>query len=89
MNRTILSQSLSFKDWLQHKIGYQFRTSKDVESRLKRCRKYTDIEAEDDIEKLLFEMSQNPDFQKLKSPVKSQLRKSLRLYKQYQEEKNS
>lgn len=69
-----------FKKWLMQKNKYTDATIKDILSRLRRANNILTFQ-NDDI--YLFKLNQCEEFQKTSVFVKSQIRRSVRLYFQY------
>lgn len=78
-----------FDEWLRKNLGYTDRSARDTRSRVKRASKYIDLTKNVSKEELIFTMTQHPDFRKLTTSVKSQLKRSVKLYLQFLNEKNS
>lgn len=73
-----------FKDWLIDEFGLKEESASDVESRLKRAGKFVDLCKEETAEYIIFEMTQNKEFQKLNKSVQSQLKRAVKLNAEYQ-----
>lgn len=73
----------NFNDWLIKKFKYEERSAKDVRSRVKRARKLVDITEQLSDEELIFKLSQHPSFKDLSTSVKSQLKRGVKLYREY------
>ncbi len=69
-----------FKKWLISKNKYTDATIKDMVSRLRRANNILIFENEDIY---LFKLNKCVEFQKVSVTVKSQIRRSVRLYFQY------
>ena len=72
-----------FKKWLTEKNKYTDASIKDIVSRLRRANNILIFENEDIY---LFRLDQCKEFQKASVSVKSQIRRSVRLYFQYLKE---
>lgn len=72
-----------FKKWLIQKNKYTDASIKDIVSRLRRADSILTFRNEDIY---LFRLNQCGEFQKASVSVKSQIRRSVRLYFQYLEE---
>ncbi len=72
-----------FKKWLVKKNKYTDASIKDIVSRLRRANNILNFQNEDIY---LFRLNQCEEFQKASVTVKSQIRRSVRLYFQYLEE---
>lgn len=76
---------VQFKQWLIHNKGLSDRSSNDVISRLKRvCKILNRSEISSDTVSAL---NQSSNFKALSTSVKSQLRRSIKLYEEYLSEK--
>lgn len=69
-----------FKEWLIEKKQYTDASIKDIVSRLRRANNILTFQNED---VYLFKLNQCEEFQKVSISVKSQIRRSVRLYFQY------
>lgn len=75
---------MDFKEWLKCEKKYTDRSASDILSRIKRVRKILNIKTvEENSEKILEE---HDKFKDLSCSVKSQLRKALRLYRDFKGE---
>mgnify|MGYP006945592927 CR=1 FL=1 len=72
-----------FKEWLFQKNKYTDASIKDIISRLRRANNILNFQKEDIY---LFRLNKCEEFQKASVSVKSQIRRSVRLYFQYLEE---
>ena len=61
------------------------RSCRDVVSRLKRVTKFIDIDSSLPDDELLFRLGTTTEFKKLTSPVKSQLKRAVKLYRKHKE----
>ena len=73
---------MEFIEWLQKEKNYKEKTSHDVVSRLKRVKQF--LGSVDEPIEALNRIESNKDFKCLTHSVRSQLRKALRLYDEYQ-----
>jgi DNA (cytosine-5)-methyltransferase 1 len=73
-----------FKTWLKRSAGLGERSARDVVSRLRRASEFVKLEAKMDTADLLHRMSKDPEFQGLTISVRSQLRRAVRLYRNYE-----
>ena len=78
---------MDFKDWLQEKKNLKGRSAQDVESRLKRVIKILCIKKV--TKNTLKNLENDEDFLALTVSVRSQLRRSVRLYLEYELENSS
>lgn len=69
-----------FKKWLEHKNKYTSASIKDIVSRLRRANKILQFQNEDIY---LFKLSQCDEFKQASVSVRSQIRRSVKLYFQY------
>ncbi|MCY9509147.1 DNA cytosine methyltransferase [Paenibacillus larvae] len=82
-----LMDEQNFIEWLKRKFGYIEKSAKDVRSRVKRANRFFNIYADMPEEEVLFKLSQNPNFKGLSTSVKSQLKRGVKLYREYLREK--
>jgi len=78
-----------FFDWLQKKHRLTPKSARDVVSRVRRAKQYVDLTMDIGDEELVFKLSQNTNFQDLTLTVKSQLRRAVRLLKEFQSSKGN
>jgi DNA (cytosine-5)-methyltransferase 1 len=76
----------SFSEWLITRKGFGAKTARDVLSRINRINGFMDADASETVEKILYTMSVVPAFKMLSLSVRSQLRRAVKLYKEYQTE---
>lgn len=74
----------NFKDWLINSKGLEIKSARDVVSRLNRANSICDLNFNKAVEKIIFDLNENTNFNKLSLTVKSQLRRAIRLYKEHQ-----
>ena len=72
-----------FMNWLSSEKGFSTRASRDVCSRLKRAQQFVNAKAPEDI--IISELDKIVEFNELSFSVKSQLRRSVKLYAEYRE----
>ncbi len=73
---------MEFIEWLQKEKNYKEKTSHDIVSRLKRVKQFLGTVDEPIV--ALNGIENNKDFKCLTHSVRSQLRKALKLYEEYQ-----
>lgn len=74
---------MSFIEWLETKKGFTHKSAQDANSRLKRI---YDLTGKDSVNAdTLAELAAIADFTSLSVSVKSQLRRTVRLHREYQE----
>jgi len=73
----------SFFNWLIATKSLSDNSASDVVSRIKRAKTIMDIDVPIDIETLLFHFTGKPAFKILTTSVKSQLKRAIKLYKQF------
>ena len=73
---------MDYSEWLEKEKGLSHKVSHDVNSRLRRVCQILSSENIDD--KTLALLEANANFRSLSMTVKSQLRRSVRLYIEYQ-----
>jgi hypothetical protein len=78
----------SFLTWLSENQALGCRSCRDVASRLKRVSKFIDIDSTLPDDELLFRLGATAEFKKLTSPVKSQLKRAVKLYRTHKEIKS-
>lgn len=76
-----------FDQWLKEKFNYIDKSARDVRSRVKRASKYIDPTKNVSDDELVFTMTQHPEFKILSMTVRSQLKRSIKLYREYLSEK--
>ena len=75
---------MEFLEWLEKEKGLSTKSSHDVASRFRRLQRITNIS---DIKKMnIDQIEKNSNFLTLSISVKSQLRRSLALMKEYSEQ---
>jgi hypothetical protein len=73
-----------FKRWLIKAKGLSEKSARDVLSRYKRVQKIHTFKAGDKENKILNGLNECEEFNKLSMFIRSQLRRSIRLYKEFQ-----
>lgn len=74
---------MSFVEWLETQKGFTHKSAQDANSRLKRI---FDLTGKDSVTAdTLAELAANEDFTSLSVSVKSQLRRTVRLHREFQE----
>ena len=79
-------QTDDFISWVGKKYEMGDKSARDVFSRLKRASKYVNVDLPISDEELLFKLGTIEEFKNLTMAVKSQLRRSVRLYREYKRE---
>ncbi|MCL6633108.1 MAG: hypothetical protein K6T63_10805 [Alicyclobacillus herbarius] len=79
----IMDDKEPFSKWLmeQKKIGK--RSAKDVCSRVRRAARFYDLNSSESDDEIVFRVTQHPDFKMLSLNVRSQLKRAVRLYREY------
>lgn len=72
-----------FSSWLKLSKGFSEAAAKDVKSRFKRVLSICQFEDRGDVSTTLFILSQQEIFKNLSVSVRSQLRRSVKLYDEY------
>jgi DNA (cytosine-5)-methyltransferase 1 len=72
-----------FWEWLQNKKSLTKNSADDVVSRIKRAKSIMEIDVSLDIATLLFHFTGKPAFKDLTITVKSQLKRAVKLYKEF------
>lgn len=78
-----------FREWLKRNTSYGYRTISNVISRLNRANSLTEIDYDVPIETQIKRMEESEAWSGLSHSVRSQLRKSVKLYNQYQCSRNA
>lgn len=73
-----------FRTWLQIEYAYSPRVSSDICSRLKRAALLINLNSTNSNEVLLFNLSQKKDFLSWSTSVRSQVRKAVKLFREFQ-----
>ena len=74
----------AFYRWLRSKKGFTNRPARDVISRVRRVDRLIKIPKGSTAEKLISKLSQRSEFKVLTSSVKSQLKRAIRLLKEFE-----
>ncbi len=72
-----------FKAWLKRSIGLSTESAKDVVSRLRRASNFVNVGAKLETDDLLHQLAKHPDFKDLSGSVRSQLRRAIKLYREF------
>jgi DNA (cytosine-5)-methyltransferase 1 len=72
-----------FKEWLKNTKSLSKDSADDVVSRIKRAKSIMEIDLPIDIDTLLFHFIGKPAFKTLTTTVKSQLKRAIKLYKEF------
>jgi DNA (cytosine-5)-methyltransferase 1 len=75
---------ISFRKWLIDTKSLTEDSANDVISRIKRAKSIMEIDIQIDIDTLLFHFTGKPAFKALTVTVKSQLKRSIKLYKEFE-----
>jgi hypothetical protein len=73
-------------NWVSDKYKMGDKSARDVVSRLKRVTKYVDVDLPITDEELIFKLEITEEFKNLSMTVKSQLKRSITLYREYKKE---
>jgi DNA (cytosine-5)-methyltransferase 1 len=73
-------------NWVSEKYKMGDKSARDVVSRLKRVTKYVDVDLPITDEELIFKLEITEEFKNLSMTVKSQLKRSIKLYREYKKE---
>lgn len=79
-------QTDKFMNWVSEKYKMGDKSARDVVSRLKRVTKYVDVDLPITDEELIFKLEITEEFKNLSMTVKSQLKRSIKLYREYKKE---
>ena len=74
---------VNFREWLQETKSLTKNSAEDVISRIKRAKNIMEVDVPIDIETLLFHFMGKPAFKALTATVKSQLKRAIKLYKEF------
>jgi len=72
-----------FKGWLKRSVKLGDASAKDVASRARRASTFVNLDSKQSTEDILHAMSKNPEFRRLSTFVRSQLRRAVTLYRQF------
>ncbi|MDR2758324.1 MAG: hypothetical protein LBB78_02990 [Spirochaetaceae bacterium] len=72
-----------FREWLKNTKSLSKDSATDVVSRIKRAKAIMEIDLPIDIDTLLFHFIGKPAFKNLATTVKSQLKRAIKLYKEF------
>jgi DNA (cytosine-5)-methyltransferase 1 len=72
-----------FREWLKTTKSLSKDSADDVVSRIKRAKSIMEIDLPIDIDTLLFHFIGEPAFKTLTTTVKSQLKRAIKLYKEF------
>jgi DNA (cytosine-5)-methyltransferase 1 len=72
-----------FREWLKNTKSLSKDSADDVVSRIKRAKSIMEIDLPVDIDTLLFYFIGKPAFKTLTTTVKSQLKRAIKLYKEF------
>jgi DNA (cytosine-5)-methyltransferase 1 len=72
-----------FREWLKNTKSLSKDSADDVVSRIKRAKSIMEIDLPVDIDTLLFHFIGKPAFKTLTITVKSQLKRAVKLYKEF------
>jgi len=75
----------NFKNWLIKTKNFSVRSAGDVLCRLNRASSLTELNPKLKTDQILFNLSQESEFQALSMSVRSQLRRSIKLYRHFLE----
>ena len=74
---------VDFREWLKNTKSLTKDSADDVVSRIKRAKAIMEIDLPVDIDTLLFHFIGKPAFKTLTTTVKSQLKRAIKLYKEF------
>jgi hypothetical protein len=72
-----------FKKWLKRSAKFGDRSAKDVASRVRRASAFVNVNSKLATEDLLHAMTKHPEFKELSVFVRSQLRRAVTLYREF------
>lgn len=73
----------AFKIWLTQSVALGERSAKDVASRVRRASEMVAVGSKTPTDDLLHKLSKHEEFKALTPTVKSQLRRSIKLYREW------
>lgn len=76
----------AFSQWLKDNLSYIDKSARDVRSRVKRASKFIDLTKNVTDDELVFSLSQHPEFKSMSMTVKSQIKRGVKLYRQFLQE---
>jgi DNA (cytosine-5)-methyltransferase 1 len=74
-----------FDGWLKRSAGLTDKSASDVVSRLRRASRFVNVNSKQAIEDVIHKLGKDPNFNKLTDTVRSQLRRAVKLYRQYED----
>ena len=80
---TDIKTMTDFKSWLAKKNSFPIKVCTDIASRLNRAKGIVDIEKYKDVDEALFHLSTKAAFKSLTVSVRSQVRRSVKLYMEF------
>jgi DNA (cytosine-5)-methyltransferase 1 len=72
-----------FSNWLKSNKGFSSAAAYDVASRLRRVISICDLDWQADLDSNLFTLGRKEEFKELTVSVRSQLRRSVKLYREF------
>ncbi|WP_273125257.1 hypothetical protein [Bacillus weihaiensis] len=78
-----------FKQWLESNRGLKERSARDVVSRVRRVDKIIDSDLKESYETIVESLDNNEEFNKFSTYVKPQIKRAIKLYKEFIDEKNN
>ncbi|MCL2557490.1 MAG: hypothetical protein FWE09_03335 [Treponema sp.] len=78
------SEYADFREWLRDEKHLSKNSADDVISRIRRAKNIMDFDVPLEIETLLFHFMGKPAFKALTITVRSQLKRAIKLYKEFQ-----
>lgn len=74
-----------FNEWLIANTNLSDKSVRDVISRLKRVSTFINLNVTSSKDEIIYKLSQNSNFKSLNMDIRSQLKKAIKLYKEYQD----
>jgi len=74
-----------FDGWLKRSVGLTDKSASDVVSRLRRASQFINVNSKQAIEDVIHKLGKDPKFNQLTDTVRSQLRRAVKLYRQFED----
>jgi hypothetical protein len=74
-----------FEAWLKRSAGLTEKSASDVLSRLRRASQFVNVNSKQPIEDLIHKLGKEPKFTQLTDTVRSQLRRAVKLYREFED----
>jgi DNA (cytosine-5)-methyltransferase 1 len=74
-----------FDGWLKRSVGLTDKSASDVVSRLRRAARFINVNSKQAVEDVIHKLGKDPKFNQLTYTVRSQLRRAVKLYRQFED----